>query len=254
MKRTLCFLLAAIMALALVGCGGSSSNSDSNDTAVESPETTGNESSEKPTESASQADTSTSVEPQETATAPYDVELAPGAYWVGLHIPEGVYNVQVVSGIANLTTQSGVVAALGSGAATDYGDTYSNLTLANGDVLKLTQSLTVKISTQEAYFSTLSTYANPATETKELTAGTYTIGKDIPVGLYDISVVEGTTVNVSLSDYTFTAMLSADASIAESAGSSYKNLELLEGKTLQVSSGTVKLTPAEVMESPTPQK
>lgn len=258
MKKLFCMLLATIMALALVACGGSNDSEKQGGaaTSTKSSEESGTVSSAKPEESqapataSSSAETSSSAESQvEAITAPHEVELAPGSYWIGLHIPEGVYNVQVVSGVGNLTTKSGVVAALGSGAAADYGNTYDNLTLANGDILKLTQSLTVKISTDKASFNTTSNFKNPATETKELAAGTYAVGQDISAGLYDLSAVEGMTINVSLSDYSFSAMLSADQSLAESSGSSYKNLELKDGQTLQVSSGTIELSPADPIET-----
>lgn len=262
MKRMIVVLMAAVLALTLVACGGSGSDEKSNEntTSAKSSETTGEESSANPEESKAPAaestssESSSSAEPQiEDVTAPHKVELSPGSYWVGLHIPEGVYNVQVISGIGNLMTKSGVTAALGSGAAADYGDTYNNLTLANGDILELTQSLTVQISTDEAHFNTTSNFKNPATETKELSAGTYTVGQDVYAGLYDLSAVEGMTINVSLSDYSFSAMLSADKSLAESSGSSYKNLELKDGQTLQVSSGTIKLSPVGPIETLRPQ-
>lgn len=262
MKRMIVVFMAAVLALALVACGGSGSDDKSNEntTSSKTSETTGEESSANTEESketaaeSTSSESSSSAEPKiEDVTAPHKVELSPGSYWVGLHIPEGVYNVKVISGIGNLMTESGVTAALGSGAAADYGDTYNNLTLANGDILELTQSLTVQISTDEAHFNTTSNFKNPATETKELAAGTYTVGQDFSAGLYDLSAVEGMTINVSLSDYSFSAMLSADKNLSESSGSSYKNLELKDGQTLQVSSGTIKLSPVGPIETLRPQ-
>lgn len=204
---------------------------------------------EKSTETVTEVTTATETEASTEASAdiiePYVAELEPGAYYVGLHIPEGIYNVKVISGIGNIMTTSGVTSAMGSNSAAEYAETYDNLTLENGDVLKVTQSLSIEISTEEAYYSTVSTYENPATERQDLSPGNYVVGENIPAGIYDISILEG-TANVSLDDYSFTAMFSDNETLSESSGSSYKNLELLEGQTLQVSSGSVTLEPVEV--------
>lgn len=102
-------------------------------------------------------------------------------------------------------------------------------------------SINIKISTQEAYYSTMRNYDNPATGEMEISAGTYSIGQDIPAGVYDMTIVSG-TANVNTNDYSFSAMLTDDAILAESVASSYKNLELLGGQILTVQSGTVKIT------------
>ncbi len=102
-------------------------------------------------------------------------------------------------------------------------------------------SINIKISTQEAYYSTMRNYDNPATGEMEISAGTYSIGQDIPAGVYDMTIVSG-TANVNTNDYSFSAMLTDDVILAESVASSYKNLELLGGQILTVQSGTVKIT------------
>ena len=152
------------------------------------------------------------------------------------------YNVKGIYG-TNGSGKSGIVTSLGSGTGVEYASTYENAALKNGDVLKLTQSLKVKISTQEATFSTMTGYENTAKEEKEFGPGDYLIGQDITPGYYDISVVSGTIVNVSLTDGAFTGMFSSDPAMAESAGSSYKNVAFREGATLKVSTGSIKITP-----------
>jgi len=109
---------------------------------------------------------------------------------------------------------------MGTGSVAEYSKTYNNATLSNGDILHLSQSLTVKISTQEACFSSMGSYENPASGEVELSAGTYNVSQDIPAGVYDVSVVN-VTGNVTLVDYSFTAMLSADEALAESTGTTY---------------------------------
>lgn len=63
-------------------------------------------------------------------------------------------------------------------------------------------SINIKISTQEAYYSTMRNYDNPATGEIEISAGTYSIGQDIPAGVYDMTIVSG-TANVNTNDYSF---------------------------------------------------
>ena len=233
-KKVFAVMLAAAMVLSLAACGGG--DSEKKDDKKAKSESTEKEDTAKDEESEEPAQ-------QEAVTGPFETELEPGAYFVGLHIPEGVYNITVVSGLGSMLTKSGINSAMGSGSAVKYADSYDNATLANGDILTLTQTLKVKITTQEAYFSSMTSYENRAKEEKELSPGDYVIGQDVPAGIYDMSIVSG-TANAKLDDYSFTAMLTDNAALAESSSTTFKNLELLEGRTLQISSGTVKLTPA----------
>lgn len=241
MKKKLMGLgLTMAMVISLTACGGG--NSDNNASPAQdtsAPETT------------TSAPEATTEAPE--VIAPFETDLQSGAYYVGLNIPEGIYNVTVNSGLGNIMTTSGVSSALGSGTAVEYADSFNNLTLANGDILTVTQSLDIKISTDEAYYSSMSSYENPATEEYEFDPGNYVVGTDVAAGIYDIEIVSG-TANVNTDDYSFSTMLTDDDIISESAANSFKNAELLEGQTLVITSGTVKLTPSPDMSPLTPAK
>lgn len=242
MKKELFMITAlSIAAISMTGCGSQGANAP---TAEEKVETT--QTAEKATTTEAPVtdtvESNTGVVQPKQVVAPYEVDLQAGKYYIGLHIPEGVYSVSVNSGLGNIMTNSGVNSAMGSGTAVTYADSFDNLTLANGDVLTVTQSLNINISTKEAYYSSMVPYENPAGEEKELSAGNYIVGQDVAPGIYDISIVEG-TANVNLDDYSFSAMLTNESGLSESVTSTFKNLELLEGRTLVVGSGTVKITP-----------
>ena len=249
-KKILTMLLAAVLVVSLAACGSGgkeatekSANKSAASEDKKQAETKDNDEAGSQKEDTTKEPEKAAEETPEVVTGPYETELEAGDYYVGSHIPEGVYNVEVVSGLGNMMTKSGIVTSLGSGTGVEYASTYENAALKNVDVLKLTQSLKVKISTQEATFSTMTGYENTAKEEKEFGPGDYLIGQDITPGYYDISVVSGTIVNVSLTDGAFTGMFSSDPAMAESAGSSYKNVAFREGATLKVSTGSIKITP-----------
>lgn len=242
------FMLIGMLAVSATACGGPKDDSSSDTQKESTTEEPGKDTPSAEEKADEPADT---PEPAADVIEPYETDLAPGTYTVGLHIPEGVYNVQVTSGLGTMMTSTGTVSAMGTGTAVEYATTFDNLTLKAGDTLELSQSLNVKITTQEANLTKMTGYDNPATEEKELSPGNYVVGQDIPVGVYDLSIVSG-TANVTLDDYSFTAMLTDNAALAESTGTSYKNLELEEGRTVQVTSGTVKLTPTADIAEPTP--
>lgn len=245
-KKILSLMLASLLIFSMAACGG-----------AETPNSTETQEESTVSETTGTATPIPTVPPTATPTpepiiAPYETDLTSGAYYVGFHIPEGVYNVTVNSGVGNILTKTGITSALGSASGVSYADSYNNLTLANGDILKVTQSLNIKITTQEAYYSTMQSYNNTATQPMELSAGNYVIGQDIPAGIYDISTT-GDLVTVNTNDFSVSATLTSNETLASSSATSYKNAELLEGQTLTVQSGAVTLTPTANITPLTPQ-
>lgn len=224
-KKIATLLIAGTLALSVTACGGSGDDASSTD----SSETT--EAEETPAE-----------EPEQVI-APYETDLTCGYYVAGVHIPEGVYNVTVNSGLGNLMTRSGVSTALGSGSGVQYADSFNNLTLQNGDTLIITQSLNAHIASQEAYYSTMTEYDNPATEGKDLAPGNYVVGQDIQAGLYDVTMVSGDSATLNTNDYVVSTSITTNEILKSSMAESCKNFELTDGQTLLIQSGTVKLTP-----------
>lgn len=241
-KKLVTLLLAGILALSVTACGDESSNSSNDTTEPSKEETTDTENTKSQEE----------TEPEQVI-APYETDLTCGYYVAGVHFPEGVYNLTVNSGLGNILTKSGVTSALGTGSGVEYAQSFDNLTLQNGDVLTVTQSLNIHLTTDEAYYSSMTAYDNPATEEKELSAGNYVIGQDIPAGLYDVSIVDGTIVNVNTDTLSVSTALTNDETLKSSTATTCKNAELIDGQTLTVSSGTIKLTPCADNEPLSPQ-
>lgn len=230
-KKIVTLLIAGTLALSITACGGSSRDTSSTDNSKTSEETT-------------QAEEASAEEQEpEQVIAPYETDLTCGYYVAGVHIPEGIYNVTVNSGLGNLMTRSGVSTALGSGSGVQYADSFNNLTLKNGDTLIITQSLNAHVASQEAYYSTMTEYDNPATEEKDLSPGNYVVGQDIQAGLYDITMVSGESATVNTSDYVVSTSVTTNDILKSSMAESCKNFELTDGQTLVIQSGTVKLTP-----------
>lgn len=228
-KKIVTLLIAGTLALSITACGGSgedTSSADDSNTSEESSET----------------DVSPAEEPEQVI-APYETDLTCGYYVAGVHIPEGIYNVTVNSGLGSIMTKSGVTSSMGSGTGVEYAASFDNLTLQNGDTLTVTQSLNIHLASNEAYYSTMSEYDNPAEEEKDLSAGNYIVGQDIQPGLYDVTLVSGDLVNINTTDYVVSTSLTNNEILKESTATSCKNMELLEGQTLSVQSGTVKMTP-----------
>lgn len=252
-NKIVTLILVGMLAVSTAACGGPKDDKSSDTQKESTVDDAGEETTptEEKTDDPEETEPEDAPEPAAEVIEPYETDLAAGTYVVGLHIPEGVYNVQVNSGLGTMMTSTGTVSAMGTGTAVEYATTFDNLTLKVGDTLELSQSLNVKITTQEANLTKMTGYDNPATEEKELSPGNYVVGQDISAGVYDLSIVSG-TANITLDDYSFTAMLSDNATLAESTGTTYKNLELEEGRTVQVTSGTVKLTPTADIAAPTP--
>lgn len=82
-----------------------------------------------------------------------DFTLGVGTYTVGTDIPSGKYNVTAISGFGNFM---GSVASCPFGSLNEilaysmdgYSNTYSNLTLANGDIFYITSSLQLRFVKQ----------------------------------------------------------------------------------------------------------
>lgn len=226
-KRIVTLLIAGTLALSITACGGSGGDTSSTDG----------------TESTETAETSNEEPEPEQVIAPYETDLTCGYYVAGVHIPEGIYNVTVNSGLGNLMTRSGVSTALGSGSGVQYADSFNNLTLKNGDTLIITQSLNAHVASQEAYYSTMTEYDNPATEGKDLAPGNYVVGQDIQPGLYDVTMVSGDSATLNTNDYVVSTSITTNEILKGSMAESCKNFELTDGQTLLVQSGTVRLTP-----------
>lgn len=219
-----------IAVLVLAGIGGAMSGGGTE-------ETQGAEQSSKQTE------TTTPV-----ASIVYDAELGSGNYTSGIDFPAGTYDIEVVSGNGNVSSDNqfdgGINAIMGVKDDDLYQKSYSNISLPKDTVLSVYGGVTIKIHSDSASGEALTPREQPNTEEVELGNGNFVAGTDFPAGVYDIVAVSGSG-NVS-SDNMFEGGLNAIMGTKKSDlyEKEYKNIDLAEGVTLKVDGVKIKLVPS----------
>lgn len=236
-KKKWPWIIIAVVVIIIIGaasnCGSNSGGSTSNAPTVSNAEAA----------STANAGTSSMVSTPpnstETVKKAYSATLETGYYEIGVDIPAGTYDFEIVSGNGNVTTQSGEVNLIMGKQSDDmYQKTYKNAELNAGDTLFL-QQCSIKISTQEANMS-IKKRDNSSAKEISLSSGKYTAGKDFQPGYYDITLVSGTG-NVICSENQLNAIFSSDSAFGVKE---YKNVPFQSGDKLDVEGPKVKLTPS----------
>lgn len=219
-----------IAVLVLAGIGGAMSGGGTE-------ETQGAEQSSQQTESTTPV-----------ASIVYDAELGSGNYTSGIDFPAGTYDIEVVSGNGNVSSDNqfdgGINAIMGVKDDDLYQKSYSNISLPKDTVLSVYGGVTIKIHSDSASGEALTPREQPNTEEVELGNGNFVAGTDFPAGVYDIVAVSGSG-NVS-SDNMFEGGLNAIMGTKKSDlyEKEYKNIDLAEGVTLKVDGVKIKLVPS----------
>lgn len=181
-------------------------------------------------------------------TIVYDRELGSGYYTAGIDFPAGTYDIEVISGNGNVSSDNmydgGLNAIMGVKEDEMYQKSYSNISLPKDTVLSVYGGVTIKIHSDSASGEALTPREQPNTEEVELGNGNFVAGTDFPAGVYDIVAVSGSG-NVS-SDNMFEGGLNAIMGTKKSDlyEKEYKNIDLAEGVTLKVDGVKIKLVPS----------
>ena len=185
------------------------------------------------------------VEPtNEQAAAPelqhYEVNLGAGYYTIGKDIPAGTYYISMISGLGNVYCSPSLNEIFGS----DYGiKEYNNFKAVAGKILTVSGNVVLYLSSDNADLANMT--PRTVLETYnwwEMSAGTYTVGIDIPAGLYYVTVVGGNG-NASILDFSHDdGGLNEIFAVDEGYRgiTSFNNLYLYEGNVLEIS-GTTRL-------------
>lgn len=203
------------------------------------------------TNSNSSSTVSTSTKPNKTiskassaapATVKVNETLSSGFYTVGTDIPSGTYNFKAVKGGGNVTTEDGSINEIMGvkGKGSEYTPTFNNADLEDGTVLSIS-SVTLQITSDDANGSTLAKRSQNIKKSFKFSAGNYKSGKDFPTGTYDIAAVSGSG-NVTTDDGSLNAIMGTSGD--DMYEKSYSNVDLSDGKTLQITGVTVSLTPS----------
>ncbi len=203
---------------------------------------------EQPSVSVTDSATTTTTSAMEAIS--YEAELSDGYYTAGIDFPAGKYDVEVISGNGNVSSDNlfdgGINAVMGVSEEYDiYQKSYQNISLPQGVCLRIRGGLCVKISTEKADPQPLQPRDQSITETVTLSNGYFVAGEDFPAGVYDIIAIDGNG-NVQadnvLDDGINAIMGVSDAS--ELYVQEVKNVPLEAGITLHVRNLTVELVPS----------
>ena len=194
--------------------------------------------------------------------ATYECVLGYGEYEIGAQIPEGTYEVELVSGEGSMQQDDPENSIYyysyfsEEESDTDAGNYLDDVRLYTGGHLKIDTGLVVQFHSDNAQTEQMQLEENPLTEQVTLKAGnTYTAGTDFPAGWYDVTEASGVDwaelrykiylgnlydkeyENLNYENY---GLWFYDTDGAES----YRNAVFPEGTELEVVDGDLILTPS----------
>ena len=194
--------------------------------------------------------------------ATYDCVLGYGEYEIGAQIPEGTYEVELVSGEGSMQQDDPENSIYyysyfsEEESDTDAGDYLDDVRLYTGGHLKIDTGLVVQFHSENAQTEQMQLEENPLTEQVTLKAGnTYTAGTDFPAGWDDVTEASGVDwaelhYKIYLGDlydkenetlnYENYGLWFYDTDGSES----YRNAVFPEGTELEVVDGDLILTPS----------
>ncbi len=183
----------------------------------------------------------------------YEVTLSDGFYQVGIHIPEGVYHVELAEESADLhiaDTENIIYDSVWFGDETEYDEVTEadDIRLYNGAEISITGGGSLLFTTDNAQPFTQETAANPLTESFILEEGSSTAGEYITEGMYDILLAE-TDEYISFGlEISYPNELSEYLWASNSSGEPeerIRNVIIPAGTELTLDGGPVKLEPSE---------
>lgn len=181
----------------------------------------------------------------------YETDLSSGNYTAGIDFPAGIYDIEAISGLGNVSSSNMFSGGINDMMGIDdgsglYQKKYSNIKLTKGVVLNVSGGVVIHINSDAASSDALTPRNQDITETQTLGNGNWVSGTDFPAGIYDIEAISGSG-NVS-SDNMFNgginAVMGTENDIWDMSEKSYKNIEFPEGTTLSISGCEITLTPS----------
>ena len=190
----------------------------------------------------------------------YDTELGYGEYVVGTDIPEGTYDVTLQSGYGSFQTQDPensiyLYGYFSEDASEENGDITEkeDVRLYDGAHVMIGEDVILAFHTENGQTGQIQSEDNPLSVTYTLQPEKkYTVGKEIPAGVYDVSgtkdwaVMEYEIYLGELYDEEYDSLNYQNYSIMVESGNEnaiYKNAVLTEGTEITVT-GKMILTPS----------
>ena len=184
----------------------------------------------------------------------YETDLTAGIYKGGVHIPQGTYiltcnggsgRVELIDSKNNIWTQYYF--------GDDYEDSQeevSGFEVFPGCYVVVEDTMELHMMAENAQMD-LTGIPNPLTESK-VVSDKFTVGKDVPAGVYDVRCVEG----LGIFDYVVTVRAGYESYMGMLIGNEesgfpqeLKNIVLTDGTEVDLEGLKVELTPSERIES-----
>lgn len=193
----------------------------------------------------------------------YSIELEPGEYVVGFHLPEGNYQVSQVEGNGDVTVddyENSIYLWQSIGMEEEYDELkeWIDVRLYQGAKVEVSGNLRVRMTTGSAQTdSMIVMQENPLSENILLEKGAVRIaGEDFPAGVYDLtSVGERSTITYKIplyTDYEEDSLNYLDRTkwiSADDINSVYHNVVLPEGTAVCSEDALAILSPSKLIES-----
>lgn len=183
-----------------------------------------------------------------TSSETYETDLTAGNYTVGIDIPAGTYTLTAKNGLGTVYNSNaygdGINEVMGTTEGGSSIKELNNVNFESGDVLTLSSTLVLHITSSSADITSIKARENTLTQSFNVQAGNYVAGTDFPAGVYDV-IATGAAGNVSSSNM-FDGGLNETMSSSNDGYSiqEFKHANLTEGSTLTISSTSVQLIPS----------
>lgn len=184
----------------------------------------------------------------------YEADLTAGIYKGGVHLPQGTYTLTCKSGsgqVELIDSKNNIWAQYYFG--DDYDDPQeevSGFEVFPECYVVVEDTLELHMMTENAQMD-LTGIPNPLTESK-VVSDKFTVGKDVPAGVYDVRCVEG----FGIFDYDVTVRAGYESYMGMLIGNEesgfpqeLKNIVLTDGTEVDLEGLKVELTPSERIES-----
>ncbi len=194
----------------------------------------------------------------------FEVELIQGTYKIGVQIPEGTYQVDLVESFGQISLndeENEIYIYCPVGTEPEYGERehYSDLRLYSGADFQVIGDVKVRLSSDNAQIEGdygLRSMKNPLTESVLIRQDeTLTAGEDFPAGVYDfqsqseICGAEVTTMEQNGYDSGTAASVQTISLRNNTNEKYYHNVILQEGTEVAVTEGELLMVPSEVIEA-----
>lgn len=193
----------------------------------------------------------------------FGTELKPGEYKVGLHVPEGNYQVSMVDGSGTVTVDDPensiyLWQSMGKDTENEELEEWMDVRLYQGAKLEVRGNLQVQLETESAQSEKMvSKQENPVSETILLKKGKELVaGVDFPEGVYDLkgasdwtNVVYQIPLYTDYEDEELNFLKKSILITTDAIDSTYHNVVIPVGTAVTTQDADVKLVPSEWIET-----